>query len=247
MTPADTPTQFYGADIAYVHDAGFSDFARAAADEVLRRMPAEKAAVVDLGCAGGVLAERLSSRGLEVVGVDLSAPLLDLARRRAPDARFIQASAFEVDLPRAAAVCAIGEVINYQHDGADLGPDRLTAFFRKVHDALAPGGIFLFDAAAPLRVGKSVRRGWTEGEDWHVAFEVAEDRDADTLARRVVAFRRIEGVWRRTEETHRQRLWPRSFVVAALKEAGFTVEVLSGYGDLPFPGSLIGYCATKPV
>lgn len=161
MSPADTPSEFYGADIAYVHDAGFSDFARAAAEELLRRLPSGRGAIVDLGCAGGVLAQRLVERGLEVVGVDLSAPLIDLARQRAPAARFVVGSAFDIELPPAVAVCAVGEVINYLHDGAELGPDRLTAFFRKVHQALVPGGLFLFDAAAPLRAAKSGRRGWS--------------------------------------------------------------------------------------
>src|ERR1044071_9676723 len=41
------------------------------------------AEALDLGCGSGVYATRLAARGARVVGVDLSAAMIDLARERA--------------------------------------------------------------------------------------------------------------------------------------------------------------------
>lgn len=45
--------------------------------------------VLDLGCASGEVAQRLTERGAQVIGVDASEQMLALACRRVPQARFV--------------------------------------------------------------------------------------------------------------------------------------------------------------
>jgi SAM-dependent methyltransferase len=77
---------------------------------------------VDLGCGSGVTTRAFVDAGHDVLGVDASAAMLELARRAAPAATFIKASALEVPLPdRCAAVVAVGEVLNYTVSSAGAG------------------------------------------------------------------------------------------------------------------------------
>lgn len=55
--------------------------------------------VLDLGCGTGNVALRLARRGLRVIGVDLSAEMLDVARQKVPASlgvRWVQTSALEL-------------------------------------------------------------------------------------------------------------------------------------------------------
>lgn len=51
----------------------------------------EEAHILDAGCGAGHLAEALVDRGATVVGLDVSHDMLRYARKRAPDADFVQA------------------------------------------------------------------------------------------------------------------------------------------------------------
>ena len=110
---------FYGPDLAHVHDTGYAAYARDAAPELLRRLHAaglDGGLVVDLGCGSGIWARALLDAGFGVLGIDLSADLLAIARDRAPEARFVHASLLEAELPPCAAVTALSEVVNYATD-----------------------------------------------------------------------------------------------------------------------------------
>jgi SAM-dependent methyltransferase len=72
--------------------------------------------VVELGCGSGITARRLTDAGHDVLGIDQSAPLIALARERAPGARFTVGSFVTEPLPECDAVLAIGEVLNYLFD-----------------------------------------------------------------------------------------------------------------------------------
>ena len=61
---------FYPADLARIHDEGFGDFARAAACELLRRLPGS-GRVVEIGCGSGISSELLSDAGYDVLGIDM--------------------------------------------------------------------------------------------------------------------------------------------------------------------------------
>jgi SAM-dependent methyltransferase len=219
---------FYGRDLAHVHDDGFGGFARDAAPGLLRllaRAGVRRGLVVDLGCGSGIWARILLDAGYDVLGVDASEELLRIARRRAPAARFVHGSLDDVELPRCAAVTALGEVLSYG-ERASLVP-----VLTRIAGALEPGGVLAFDLVGPGREPRP-RRSWTEGDGWVVCVDAREE--GRRLTRRIVTFRELDGEagrsWRRTEETHVQRTFSRDEVLAALAEAGLEGRARRPYG-----------------
>ncbi len=243
-----TGREGYGGDLAYVHDAGFGDFADEAAPwllALLRRSVPRGGLVVDLGCGSGRWARHLTDAGYEVLGIDQSSALLSMARARAPKATFRRGSIFGLTLPPCEAVTALGEVFNYRFDERS-GARALSRLFRRVHAALRPGGVLVFDAALPGRAPPgSPQRGHRAAEDWAILFEKEENRARRLLTRSITTFRRVGQAYRRTEEVHLQRLYPRSEIVRSLGRAGFSVRTTRAYGRLHFPPGLAGFVARK--
>jgi SAM-dependent methyltransferase len=124
--------------------APFGDAALAA----LGPCPGER--VLDLGCGVGTTTLALAGRVApgEVVGVDLSVPMLEAGRRRIAAAgvenvRLVQADLATADLGRAAYDAAFSRM------GVMFFPDPVKAF-TNVANALAPGGRLAFVCFADL-------------------------------------------------------------------------------------------------
>ena len=175
----------YQSDLAYIHDARFGEVARSAAPvllEALARAGVEDGLVVDLGCGSGIFSEPLAAAGYQVLGIDASAPMPRLARRRVPDGTFRRGSLHDVEIPRAVAVAGIGECFNYfvERPVSERGLARL---FRRILRALLPGGVLLFDMAAPGRVlGPGAAKSHFEARDWAILVTTEEDR-SETFSR----------------------------------------------------------------
>jgi SAM-dependent methyltransferase len=238
----------YAEDLAYIHDAGFSDFVRSATPgllRILRRSGIESGGVVELGCGGGRLALALSRAGYDVLGVDISPSMIKLARERAPRARFRTGSLLRVKLPPCNHIISIGECVNYLFDRKN-GKREVWRLFQRVHDALRPGGIFIFDVAEPGRVlNETPRRAFFEGKDWAILLEVKGDRKRNLLTRRITSFRQVGKLYRRSEEVHRLRLYDESELVAELRRVGFDVRIIRGYGQFRFRGRFVGFVAIR--
>ncbi|MDX1546772.1 MAG: class I SAM-dependent methyltransferase [Rhodothermales bacterium] len=234
----------YRDDLAYIHDVGFAHHAEAMTPAVLallERHGLEGGCVVDLGCGSGRFARALADAGYEAVGVDLSPSMVARARARVPEGRFIIGSFFDADLPPCAAVTAQGEVFNYAFDPRN-GLDALRALFRRVHAALRPGGLFLFDLAVPGRGAGPPKRFWT-GPDWAVLVEI--DETDGVLLRRITSFRAVDGVYRRSDEVHRQRLYPSRAVAETLRAVGFRARIVRRFGSYRLPRGLAGFIARR--
>ena len=243
--------EWYGEDLAYVHDVGFGGYALGAAPgilNILARGGIREGLVVDLGCGSGLWAKELADAGYDVLGIDVSEAMVRISRVRLPEAEFRVASLFEVGIPSCNAVTAIGEVLNYLFDPATGGDRALVRLFDRIHDALTPGGVFVFDVAEPGQVTRATpTRTFSEGEDWVVLVEKEEDREHETLTRRIVTFRKAGECYRRTDEVHRLQLYGAADIADRLRRAGFRVLVARGYGRYRLPKAHAAFVAHKPA
>jgi SAM-dependent methyltransferase len=93
--------------------------------------------VLELGCgAGRPMTERLAD-GRRLVGVDISASQLELARRHVPAATFIQADLLELERPAASADAVVAFYVL-----THVPREQLPVLLTKIHGWLRPGGIF---------------------------------------------------------------------------------------------------------
>lgn len=91
--------------------------------------------IIDVGCGTGWMCERLRKYG-QVIGVDLSDQVLERARARLPDVKFITGDLFQIDLPpRSFDVVVTLEVLSHVADQR--------AFVDKLANLLCPDGLLV--------------------------------------------------------------------------------------------------------
>lgn len=234
----------YNEDLAYIHDAAFSDMSRNAAVtllRLLRQRNIKDGLVVDLGCGSGALAQQLTRAGYDVLGIDASAAMLERARERAPFARFERGSVFAVNIPQCIAVTAVGEPINYlSRPKARIGIKDL---FRRVHNSLVHGGVFLFDFVHST--SSRCATSHFQGADWAILVTTKAGAGKRILTRRMTVFRKVAGAYRRSQETHYQEIHSKAQVKDELIKLGFKVRPITGYGKQPLLPGRAAFICTK--
>jgi SAM-dependent methyltransferase len=206
---------------AAVYDLLYADLDTA--DEVsalLARLPGVRS-VLDLGCGTGRHASELARRGLEVVGVDRSAAMVERARARGIDASVGDLASVRLGR-NFDAVIAMFHVFAYA-----TTEDELASFVATARAHLEPGGLLFFDtwsAAAvresPPEVREKVVDGVTRRAFPTVRGELVEVRYEYVLPHD------------RFEETHVVRPWIpgdlQGFRVRAIEPSeGYGISVLA--------------------
>ena len=101
--------------------------------------------VLDLGCGTGTMTERLAGYGSDMIGVDNSEEMLELAMEKKTESGYDilyllqDMRGFEL-YGTVRAVVSVCDSVNYITE-----PDELEEVFRLVNNYLDPKGIFLFD------------------------------------------------------------------------------------------------------
>ncbi|MCA8991563.1 MAG: class I SAM-dependent methyltransferase [Planctomycetaceae bacterium] len=235
----------YQEDLAYIHESGFTRLAKGAAQELQARLPAnttDSRKVVELGCGGGTLAELLCQAGFDVTGYDISPEMIQLARARAPKAKFRVGSFVDAEIAQCNAVAAIGEVFNYLFDERN-NAQVLETVLEGIYSSLQPGGLLLFDVAGPERAQALSTQSFAEGDDWTVL--VTTSCVDNILSREIVSFRKVGELYRRADELHQLLLLDPDTIVTLLEHIGFKAERLSAYGNQKCPVGLHVFAATK--
>lgn len=183
--------------------------------------------ILDLACGTGNVTLELLERGLAVEGADVSAAMLEIARRKIPqEVPLWCQDACALNIPGdpfEGCVCLF-DSLNYLLSLADL-----RRAFQSVHRHLVTGGTFVFDmnAIRALETGMFDQKG--TGHDpsleyeWHSAWERNSRLCTIRMEFRV---RDREGT-RVLHETHVQRGYTIEEIRGTLKESGF--EVLGFY------------------
>jgi SAM-dependent methyltransferase len=156
----------------------------------LERARATGGPVVEFGVGTGRIAVPLASDGLRVIGVDLSAGMLEVARERAElagvelDLRLGDFRSPPVEGPVPLVIAPFRSLLHMETDA-----DRRTVL-QAVHRLLGPGGLFVFDVFSPGADDIAETHGrWLEREPG-----IFERADWDEHRRRLVLRVRGEGM-----------------------------------------------------
>jgi SAM-dependent methyltransferase len=240
-----TNSSLYGHDLSEIHDAGFGMLAENAAEAAMKLLPGKGKRIVDLGCGSGTFAKKMVDQGHDVLGIDASRSMICIAKKKVPRGAFRCSSLYTAILPPCDLVTAIGECFNYV--GADEHTlEDIQQVFVRIHNALKPGGYFLFDVAIPGRGTKDWVKNFAEGNGWAILFRAKETQNPPRLHREMTCFRRHGKAYRRTEERHVLRLFSEKDILSTLKACGFrNVKRVESYGKQQlFPG-LTGFLGQR--
>lgn len=221
-------------DFASVYDRLMSDCDYSArADYLLglfRRNSSEPKLMLDLGCGTGSLAIELIKRGVDVIGVDPSAEMLNIAQSKAADNKVellcLCQSGEELDLFGTvdSAVCTLDSV-NHITDY-----DELKATFAKVSLFLEPNGLFIFDVNTAYK-HENVLADNTfviEDDDIYCVWQNMTQMPYTTVV--LDFFLERNGVYERFHEEFEERAYSVDEIKTALDYAG--LEIVEILGDM---------------
>lgn len=95
--------------------------------------------VLDLGCGNGALSKALYDKGFEVIGIDASNEMLDIARKSYPDINFINADAVDFSLNKPVDAVFSNAVFHW------IDKERQRDMLKCVNKSLKKGGRFVFE------------------------------------------------------------------------------------------------------
>ena len=186
--------------------------------------------VADLGCGTGTMTEYLAEKGYDMIGIDASEEMLEIAQEKKEksghEILYLLQDMREFELyGTVRAVVSICDCINYITDPADLAE-----VFSLVNNYLDPGGVFIFDLNTEYKYAQ-VMGDTTVAEDreessfiWDNQYDPEERINIYDLA---IFLREENGLYRKYQETHYQRAYSLQEIQEALALAG--MEFVTAY------------------
>ena len=201
-----------------------------------RWFPGPVEGVLDLGCGSGRMAVELAARGYDMVGVDASPEMLSAARDAAEERGVAERclwllqdmTSFEL-YGTVEAVVSCLDTVNHLTSYRDL-----RTMLSLVHNYLVPGGLFLFDLNSREKFETAYADNvYTfESRDAFCIWQNAYRRRTHIADFYVTLFERTPGgLYRRTDEVTRERMYPTASILRELTAAGFTPLAV---GDAPY-------------
>lgn len=183
--------------------------------------------VLELGCGTGNMTELLAQAGYDMIGVDNSGEMLEIAlEKRAESGKDIlyllqDMRGFEL-YGTVRAVVSVCDSINYI-----LEEEELLQVFRLVNNYLDPGGCFIFDLNTIYKY-EQIREATIAENREEASFIWDNYYDGDTRLNEyelaVFIPEGETGLYRKYEEVHRQRAYPLATIKRLLEEAGLRFE-----------------------
>lgn len=179
--------------------------------------------LLELGCGTGSMTELLSQKGYDMIGVDNSEDMLEIAMDKRVDSGhdilYLLQDMREFELyGTVRAVISICDSMNYILEEEDL-----LQVFRLVNNYLDPGGYFIFDLNTIYkyeRIGESTIAENLEEASfiWDNFYDAETQINEYELA--IFIPEGEEGLYRKYEEFHEQRGYDLEVIRRLLEEAG---------------------------
>jgi SAM-dependent methyltransferase len=247
-----TRAPYYRDDLAWVHHTGYTGYVLNAGHGIVEWLskhglkPGQR--VLDVGCGSGLLARALLAQGYAVAGVDASPAMIELARAQAPGGAFHTISlptrrhaGERGALPAADAVVSTGHVLNYLDSRDDLA-----LALAELAASLPPGGLLAIDLMTERYAeARDLRHPHANvQDDWTIVTRFSRP-GPHRFDREITVFRRIEGLWRRSDEHHSNVTFEVDAALEILRDSGVDVRCEAAFGDETPPEGLVVIAGVK--
>ena len=195
--------------------------------EILKEYGIPDGLVLDLGCGTGSMTELLAGAGYDMIGVDASEEMLELAyEKRAEsghDILYLLQDMREFELyGTVRAIVSVCDSLNYITE-----EEELLHVFRLVRNYLDPDGVFLFDMNTIYKYSEmlgetTIAENREEGSFiWENYYDPEEQLNQYDLT---LYIRDEDDRYTRFEETHIQKAYALERVLELLQQAGMKAE-----------------------
>lgn len=191
--------------------------------------------VLDLGCGTGSITVKMAKAGFDMIGVDLSCEMLDIARQKAQDEGcdilFLNQDMTEFELYGTVdAIISSLDSINYIiEDGG------LLKLFKLCNNYLNPGGIMIFDINSEYKLREVLGNNTFVSEENNIFYVWQNSFDEDT---NICSFyldffvENQDGLYDRFSEYQEERAYSKEEIEENVKKSG--LEILGCFGDFDF-------------
>ena len=189
-------------------------------DKLFKEYGIEDGLLLDLGCGTGKVTRLLAEKGYDMIGVDYSYEMLDIAKAQSEESiLYLMQDMREFELyGTVRGVYSACDCLNYI-----LEEDELRTVFELVNNYLDPGGIFVFDMNTPYKYNELLSDNtFAENREegsfiWENYFDEDEQINEYDLT---LYIKEEDGRFQRFEETHFQKCYELSTIQRLLEEAG---------------------------
>ena len=186
--------------------------------------------VVELGCGTGKMTRLLADAGYDMVGVDNSAEMLEIAGERQEeeernDILYLLQDMRELELfGNIRAIVSVCDSMNYI-----LEPEDLKKVFELVKEYLAEDGVFIFDLntvhkyrdlMGECTISENREESSFIWENYFYEDEMVNEYDLTLF------IRNDEGLYEKYEETHYQKAYALETVCQLIRQAGMKLEAI---------------------
>ena len=188
---------------------------------ILKEYGIEDGLVCELGCGTGKMAKILSDRGYDMIGIDSSADMLDIAlESRSNEGRilYLNQDMKEMELyGTVRSVISVCDSMNYL-----LSEDELLTTFRLVNNYLDPKGIFIFDMNTKYKYEKLLSDNvFAENRDeTSFIWENYYDEEDCVNEYDLTLFVKEGELYRKYEEVHYQKAYDTDTIIDLIERSG---------------------------
>ena len=190
---------------------------------ILKEYGIEDGLIAELGCGTGSMTELLAAEGYDMIGIDNSPDMLEVAMEKRVesglDILYLMQDMREFELyGTVRAVVSICDCMNYLLEEEDL-----LEVFRLANNYLDPGGIFVFDMNTPYKyrevignttIAENREEGSFIWENYYDEESMINEYDLTLFVKEP------SGLYRKEEENHFQRAYSLETIRELVKKSG---------------------------